>query len=94
MKYSLLGMDYCVRIPIGKKVSGTSLTACTSPNTLFNKVTSACSTCNNLKCDLNTGLTQTCMVGYYFASTTATSCTICPAGSYCADGISKTAATI
>jgi hypothetical protein len=84
MKYAENGESYCTRVPIGYYVTGSYYSACSQ--TGYNTVTSACVTCSYMKCDQYTALTQTCPIGFYFASSSTFTCTTCPAGSYCRDG--------
>lgn len=85
MKYSNATWGgYCVQIPIGYRFgTPTAGTLSTCGGSNFNKLTSSCTSCTNAKCDLFSGITVPCQVGYYFPNSAVSSCSICPAGSYC-----------
>jgi hypothetical protein len=70
MKYSPLGYENCFRLGIGKTTDASLATKdCTTFG--YNKKTSACDACTYKKCDKYTAITQTCPVGYYFASSSS-----------------------
>lgn len=88
MKYSLAGWSDCFRVPVGTEAGGAALEDCTTNS--YDRETSSCLAATFGLYDPFTGLSQSCQVGFYFLTSTATDCTICPIGKFCEDGIDAT----
>ena len=97
MKSSTAGLGYCNRVKVGYYSSSGTETACATGK-LYDKVTSTCLACpaTSGTCDPFTGYKGSCQMGYYIPNQgqgLAFTCTICPAGWYCNDGINNLAVT-